>query len=147
MMWGSDGAAVVAAGADPVDAAPVDAAVAAAGVAVAGSAGWAFVQARVKSIVMIATTWDRSLTLHLRHFILTVARDEVVFLRVVAERAERHLQQLGRLSLHAACALDGLEHEHLADRFEVVLQGDPFGRPLVGQVGNGPAEEDLLGER
>src|SRR5207249_1525812 len=62
------------------------------------------------------------LTIHLHD----VARDEVVLLRVVAERAERHPQQLGRLRLHASAALERLEHEDLADRLEVVLQRDAF---------------------
>src|SRR5438105_2809436 len=64
------------------------------------------------------------LTFHLHD----VARDEVVLLRVVAERAERHPQQLGRLRLHAAAALERLEHEDLADRLEVVLQRDAVRR-------------------
>src|SRR5712691_3172764 len=46
------------------------------------------------------------LILHLDHILLlSFARDEVIFLRVVTERAERHAQQLGGLRLHAAGAL------------------------------------------
>src|SRR6266542_3014063 len=87
----------------------------------------------LQAATRIASTMRLFLTFHLHD----VARDEVVLLRVVAERAERHPQQLGRLRLHAATALERLEHEGLADRLEVVLQRDALGRQIErGDVGD-----------
>src|ERR1700743_2708854 len=70
------------------------------------------------------------LMFELQHLFLAVARDEIVFFCVVAKRAERHAQQLGGLRLDAAAALQCLQHEDLADRFEVIGQRDAVGRQL-----------------
>src|SRR6185295_20050195 len=44
------------------------------------------------------------------------------FLRVVAERAEAHAEELGGLGLHAARALERLDHQLGADVLEVRLE-------------------------
>src|SRR4029079_6063239 len=50
-----------------------------------------------------------------------VARDEGIFFRVLAAGGERHAQELGRLRLHAAAALERLEREDFSDRLQMVL--------------------------
>src|SRR5689334_17501324 len=82
--------------------------------------------------------------LHLHHFVF-LARDELVLFRVVAERAEGHAQQLRGLGLHAADALERLEHEDLGDRLEVVLERHAVLRELEGHVRNVAADEHVLG--
>src|ERR1044071_1721163 len=94
-----------------------------------------------------ASSSARAITLFLTFHLHGVARDEVIFLRVVAEGAERHPQELRRLRLHAAAALQRLEHEDLSDRFQMVLQRNSVGRQIErGDVGDRAAEENVLGE-
>src|SRR5947209_568531 len=59
-------------------------------------------QASIRTAMSTARSF---LILHLHILRFRIARDEVVLLRVVAERAEGHPQQLRRLRLHAAAAL------------------------------------------
>src|SRR5215208_6057632 len=53
-------------------------------------------------------------------FLFLVFRHQVVLLRVIAERSERHPEQLRGLSLYAARSLECFEHEDLPDRLEVI---------------------------
>src|SRR5579872_3110498 len=95
-----------------------------AGVEGAGGGGAFAPQARRMRVIpsVARDTTASFLMLDLDHILLLpFARDEVVLLRVVAERSKRHAQQLGRLRLHAAGALERFHHEDFSDRLEVVL--------------------------
>src|ERR1041385_7052961 len=77
-----------------------------------------------------------------------VARDEIVLLRVVAERAKRHPQQFRGLRLHASAALERLQHEDLSDGLQVILKRDSLVRKIERRyIWNGAAEEHVLGKR
>src|SRR5262249_6257697 len=71
--------------------------------------------------------------------------DEVVFLGVVAERAERHPKELGGLCLDAVASVERLAHQPLADRLEVRLEVDPLGgKALEVRNPRSDAESDRL---
>src|SRR5450759_3351082 len=58
---------------------------------------------------------------------------EVVFLHVIAERAEAHTQELGGLHLHAPGALERLREVAALDLFDVRFEVHPaFGQRLDG---------------
>src|SRR5581483_5819848 len=57
------------------------------------------------------TTAARELIRFNHVLLLRIARDEIVLLRVVAKRPERHLQELRCLRLHSTRPLERLQHE------------------------------------
>src|ERR1700737_343437 len=96
--------------------------------AVRASAGCGVFDPQAKARVMM-TAASGLLILDLDDVLLrvgtAVARDEIVFLRVVAERAERHAQQFRGLRLNSTAAFERLEHEDFPDRLQMILERDP----------------------
>src|SRR6478672_3005445 len=75
-----------------------------------------------------STSWRVRFLRLARLLVHVVLAHEVVLLRVVAERAEGHPQELRRLRLHALAPVEGFAHEALADGFEVRLEIDSLDR-------------------
>src|ERR1700694_5442923 len=105
--------------------------------AVFGPPGCGAFDPHAKATIMTAAA-SALLIFHLDHILrrigLALPRDEIVLLRVVPERAERHFEQLRRLRLHASGSLERFEHEDLSDGLEMILQRDAFRREIEREI-------------